>query len=87
MSDVINVHDFKKHYSKYLEEAVSGKEILLGKHGKAVAKLVPLQQTNNPRSPGALKGKVWVSDNFDEPMMMLWNRLGCSNQLQHLAPF
>jgi prevent-host-death family protein len=73
MSDVINVHDFKTNYSKYLGEAVSGKEILLGKHGKAVAKLVPLQQTKDPRLPGALKGKVWVSDDFDEPMMALWD--------------
>jgi prevent-host-death family protein len=73
MSDVINVHDFKTNYSKYLDEAVGGKEILLGKHGKAVAKLVPLQQTKNPRLPGALKDKVWVSDDFDEPMMALWD--------------
>ena len=72
MSDVINVHDFKTNYSKYLDEAVGGKEILLGKHGKAVAKLVPLQQTKSPRLPGALKGKVWISDDFDEPMMTLW---------------
>lgn len=76
MSDVINVHDFKTNYSKYLEEAVGGKEILLGKHGKAVAKLVPLQQTKKPRLPGALKGKVWVSDDFNEPMMALWNSVG-----------
>jgi len=73
MSDIINVHDFKTNYSKYLDEAVGGKEILLGKHGKAVAKLVPLQQTKYPRSPGALKGKVWTSDDFDEPVMTLWD--------------
>jgi prevent-host-death family protein len=76
MSDVINVHDFKTNYSKYLDEAVSGKEILLGKHGKAVAKLVPLRQIKEPRLPGALKGKVWVSDDFDKPMMALWNSIG-----------
>jgi prevent-host-death family protein len=58
MSDVINVHDFKTNYSKYLEETVNGKEILLGKHGKAVAKLVALRQAKEPRLPGALKDKV-----------------------------
>ena len=79
MADVINVHDFKTNYSKYLEEAVGGKEILLGKHGKAVAKLVPLQQTKNPRTPGALKGKVWVGDDFDEPMMALWDSVSSKN--------
>lgn len=81
MSDVINVHDFKTNYSKYLEEAVSGKEILLGKHGKAVAKLVPLPQTKDPRQPGALKGKVWVSDDFDKPMMTLWDSVDSKSDL------
>jgi len=76
MSDVINVHDFKTNYSKYLEEAVNGKEILLGKHGKAVAKLVALQQAKERRLPGALKGKVWISNDFDEPMMALWSSVG-----------
>ena len=72
MSDVINVHDFKTNYSKYLDQAVNGEEILLGKHGKAVAKLVPLPEAKLPRQPGALKGKIWISDDFDEPMMLLW---------------
>jgi prevent-host-death family protein len=81
MSDVINVHDFKTNYSKYLEEAVGGKEILLGKRGKAIAKLVPLQQTKDPRLPGALKGKVWISDDFDEPMMALWGSVGSRSDL------
>ena len=75
MSNVINVHDFKTNYSKYLEQAVQGEEILLGKHGKAVAKLVPLVNAKKPRQPGALKGKIWVSDDFDKPMMTLWDTL------------
>lgn len=73
MSTIINVHDFKTNYSKYLEQAVSGKEVLLGKHGKAVAKLVPLSQPGKPRVPGALKGRVWASSDFDEPLHNLWD--------------
>jgi prevent-host-death family protein len=76
MSTVINVHDLKTNYSKYLEQVISGEEILLGKHGKVVAKIVPLNNTKKPRVPGALKGKIWVSDDFDEPMMGLWNEIG-----------
>ncbi len=29
-----------------------------------------------PRAPGALKVKIWVSDDFDEPMMFLWDMIG-----------
>ncbi|HEX4774422.1 MAG TPA: type II toxin-antitoxin system Phd/YefM family antitoxin [Candidatus Saccharimonadales bacterium] len=76
MSPVINVHDLKTNYSKYLDKVISGEEILLGKHGKAVAKIVPLSQTKKPRVPGALKGKIWISDDFDTPMIELWGMVG-----------
>ncbi len=72
MKTVVNVHDLKTHYSKYLEEVANGQEILLGKHGKVIAKIVPYSQAEQPRTPGALKGKVWVSDDFDVPMTDLW---------------
>ncbi|HUC87742.1 MAG TPA: type II toxin-antitoxin system Phd/YefM family antitoxin [Candidatus Binatia bacterium] len=73
MSNVINVHDFKTNYSKYLDRTINGEELLLGKHGKAVAKLIPLPQAKMPRQPGALKGKIWISNDFDKPMMALWD--------------
>jgi len=74
MNTVINVHDLKTNYSKYLEQVIGGKEILLGKHGKAVAKIVALPNAANKyRKLGMLKGKVWISDDFDEPMNDLWN--------------
>ena len=72
MNNPVNVHDLKTNYSKYLEQVMHGQEILLGKHGKAVAKIVPLRQAKMSRVPGALKDKLWVSDDFDEPMMSLW---------------
>ncbi len=68
MSHVINVHDLKTHYSKYLDRAIRGEEVLLGKHGKPVAKIVPLDtNTTQARKPGALAGKgFWIADDFDE---------------------
>lgn len=76
MSTVVNVHDLKTNYSKYLEQVIGGEEILLGKHGKVVAKIVPLHLAKKPRTPGALKGKIWVSDDFNEPMTELWSTIG-----------
>ncbi len=66
MTNVVNVHDAKTHFSKYLDRAASGHEVIFGKHGKPVAKLVPLPQ-KQPRKPGILKGKgYWIADDFDE---------------------
>jgi len=75
MTDLVNVHDLKTNYSKYLDMVAGGQEILLGKHGKLVAKIVPIAQAQQPRKPGALKGKVWASDDFDTPMMELWQTI------------
>jgi prevent-host-death family protein len=73
MNSIVNVHDLKTNYSKYLGQVMRGEEILLGKHGKPVAKLVPLLQRS--RKPGALKGKLWIADDFDEPMPELWDKI------------
>lgn len=64
MKTIINVHDLKTNYSKYLERVADGEEIILGKYGKPVAKIVPLPKT--PRKPGALKDSLWIADDFDE---------------------
>lgn len=42
MSKVVNIHEAKTHFSKLLEEARAGEEIILAKAGKPYARLVPL---------------------------------------------
>lgn len=73
MRIVVNVHDMKTNYSKYLEQAEQGQEIILGRYGKPVAKLVPLPQKQ--RTPGILQGKLQIPDDFDEPMPELWDMI------------
>ncbi len=53
----INVHEAKTQFSKLLERAHSGEEIVIAKSGKPYAKLVPLDPAR-PRQPGLLKGKI-----------------------------
>jgi len=67
MSNVVNVHDLKTNYSKYLDKVTkNGEEVVLGKYGKPVAKLVPLAAKQ--RQPGILAGKIWIDEDFDDPM-------------------
>ncbi|HEY2380992.1 MAG TPA: type II toxin-antitoxin system prevent-host-death family antitoxin, partial [Terriglobia bacterium] len=40
---LLNVHDAKTHLSRLLDRVAAGEEIVLGKNGKPVAKLVPIQ--------------------------------------------
>ena len=64
---VTNIHEAKTHFSKLVERAQAGEEIVIGKAGKPVARLVPLAVPAPPkRKPGGWKGKVWISPDFDK---------------------
>ena len=66
-SEVTNIHEAKTHLSRLLERVAEGEEIVIGKAGKPVAKLVPFKAPKIPkRTPGAWKGKVWISPDFDK---------------------
>jgi prevent-host-death family protein len=64
--DLLNVHYAKTHLSRLLDRVAAGEEIVLGKNGKPVAKLVPIETP--ARRPGRLKGKVKIARDFDAPL-------------------
>lgn len=64
MSVLVNVHEAKTHFSRLLEQAHAGQEIILAKAGKPYARLVPLLAEPPRRQPGRLAGKV-DADFFD----------------------
>ena len=45
---------------------MAGEEVIIGKAGKPVAKLVKYQRKVEKRQPGALKGKIRIAEGFDE---------------------
>jgi len=63
---VVNVHEAKTHLSRLLERVSAGEEIVIAKAGRPVAKLIPYLESDEPRKPGAWKGRVWMADDFDE---------------------
>ncbi|WP_127476977.1 type II toxin-antitoxin system Phd/YefM family antitoxin [Sulfurivermis fontis] len=58
MATIVNVHEAKTHFSKLLEQAHAGQEIILAKAGKPYARLVPLAAPPAQRRPGRLAGRV-----------------------------
>ncbi|MFZ5483305.1 MAG: type II toxin-antitoxin system Phd/YefM family antitoxin [Pseudomonadota bacterium] len=55
---IVNVHDAKTHFSKLLEQAHAGQEIVLAKAGQPYARMVPLAQPQGSRRPGRLSGRI-----------------------------
>ena len=58
MTRTVNVHDAKTHFSRLLDDAHAGEEIILAKAGKPYARLVPLAPAPAVRRPGRLEGRV-----------------------------
>jgi antitoxin (DNA-binding transcriptional repressor) of toxin-antitoxin stability system len=50
-----------------VEDALAGEEVIFAKDGNPVARLTPIKRTAL-RQPGAMKGMIWVSDDFDAPL-------------------
>ena len=64
----VNIHEAKTHLSRLLEEVAAGGEVIISKAGKPIARLVPLEKKEPIRRFGALKGQLWIADDFDAPL-------------------
>ena len=61
-----NIYDAKTNLSKLIEQVLQGKEVVIAKAGKPIVKLVSYKEEKKPRVPGLLKGKIWMSDDFND---------------------
>ncbi|MBY0507500.1 MAG: type II toxin-antitoxin system prevent-host-death family antitoxin [Bryobacteraceae bacterium] len=61
-----NISEAKAQLSALIEAVQTGEEVIIGKAGKPVARLIRYQGAAEPRRPGALKGQIRIADDFDE---------------------
>jgi prevent-host-death family protein len=64
----VNIYEAKTHFSKYVEQAESGQDVIIARGGKQVARLTSIESKKNPIRFGVLKGRVQVSADFDETL-------------------
>jgi prevent-host-death family protein len=65
VTQVVNVHEAKTHLSRLLEAVERGEEVVIARSGRPVARLVPARRPGE-RRPGTWKGRMDISDDFDE---------------------
>ena len=73
----VNVHEAKTRFSKLLEQVGRGREVIIAKAGRPVARL---SAYSAPRrkvgKPGGMEGKgYWIAKDFDEPVDELFDAL------------
>lgn len=64
---VLNLYEAKTHLSALVDQAAAGREFVIAKAGRPMARLVPLRSVER-RTPGRAKGKIWMAADFDAPL-------------------
>ncbi len=65
MSEIVNMHQAKTTLSRLVERALAGEDVIIGRNGKPLVRLVPVPKKAEPRVPGRLKGQIWISPDFE----------------------
>jgi len=63
---ITNISEAKAQLSSLIERVTAGEDIIIGKAGKPVARLVRYEGNRQQRQPGALRGKIKIAEDFDE---------------------
>ena len=66
MAELVNMYEAKTQLSRLVDRAVAGEEIIVGRAGKPLVRLVPVEELG-PRKPGLLRGTK-VPDALFDPL-------------------
>lgn len=64
----IDVYEAGKRLNELIDEAARGEEVIITRGDGAAFKLVPAPEDEPRPRFGSAKDKVWMSDDFDEPL-------------------
>lgn len=63
-----NIFEAETQLSKLIELAEKGEDVVIARNGKPVVRLTKLEPEKKPIIFGLMKGKIWVADDFDDPL-------------------
>lgn len=67
---MVEIKEAKTKLKDLLSLVVTGStEIVFTKDKEPVARLSPIENSDNPRIMGLHPGSIWTSDDFDEPLI------------------
>jgi prevent-host-death family protein len=64
----ISIAEAKARFSELVKRAQAGEEIVVTRHGRPVARVMPPAVEDELPRIGALKGKIRIADDFDAPL-------------------
>ncbi len=85
---ITNISEAKASLSKLIEKALRGEEVIIGKAGKPIVKIIPYDFDTSPRQLGVgnWHGHIWIAGDFDElPDDVLEQFMGEDSEDESLA--
>ena len=64
----IDVKEARHKFSKLIEQAIGGDEIVITKSGHPIVKIVAVRKQEHQRQFGSAKGLIKIPHDFDEPL-------------------
>lgn len=64
----ITVSEAKAHLAELLKAAEAGETVIVTRHGKPIARIEGIKEPVSLPRIGALKGQIWMADDFDAPL-------------------
>lgn len=62
----MSVFEAKAQFSALVARAEAGEEIVISRHGRPAARLLPIEHPVVARKPGVFAGQIWISEDFDD---------------------
>jgi prevent-host-death family protein len=67
-SKTVDIHDTQTSLSELVSLALDGNEVIITEDNKPLARLIPISESKQLRTPGLNRGELWASEDFDEPL-------------------
>lgn len=68
MAKSVAISEAKTNLSKIIAQVERGEEVVIRRGPREVAKIVPLERPERQRLFGAMRGRVRIGEDFDEPI-------------------
>jgi prevent-host-death family protein len=64
----VNIYEAKTRLSQLVEDAAAGRDVVIARAGRPVARLTRLAQPRRKRRLGLLDGRFRIPDDFNRPL-------------------
>lgn len=64
----VTITEAKARFDELLKAAEAGETVIVTRHGKPVARIAGIEAPASLPRIGALKGEIWMADDFDAPL-------------------